>query len=327
MKVNIFTEGGVEYGLGHISRCSALYDAFEEFGFSPLMIVNGDDSVKKKVSEKNVLFNNWIENINQKQLINNADIGVVDSYLASDEHYHYFSQKFSQVVYLDDIIRIKYPKGIVLNGAPFAEEMDYPEETEITYLLGNHYTLLQKPFWSVPPKSIADKIENVLITMGGIDAGNLTVKIIHCLKESFPNIKILIPVAQNLKNLDEIQKQKNAGIKLIVNAGVVEMKNLMTEADIAISSSGQTLFELARMGVPAIAIQTAANQRYSIMGWKKAGFIEYAGEWSDSGLSENILSCFKKLESVSVRKEKSETGVRFIDGQGARRIVEKLINN
>ena len=62
----------------------------------------------------------------------------------------------------------------------------------------------------------------------------------------------------------------------------------MGQVDLAVSAAGQTLYELAQMGVPTIAIQVADNQKDNIEGWLKAGFIHFAGEWDDAKLVENL---------------------------------------
>ena len=46
MNVIILTEGGKDIGLGHVARCSSIYQAFEQYNISPKFIVKGDDSVK-----------------------------------------------------------------------------------------------------------------------------------------------------------------------------------------------------------------------------------------------------------------------------------------
>ncbi len=43
MKVIVFTEGGRNYGYGHVSRCKALCEAFIETGVTPDLIINGDE--------------------------------------------------------------------------------------------------------------------------------------------------------------------------------------------------------------------------------------------------------------------------------------------
>ena len=45
MNVIILTEGGKDYGFGHVARCSSIYQAFRKFNITPQFIVNGDKSI------------------------------------------------------------------------------------------------------------------------------------------------------------------------------------------------------------------------------------------------------------------------------------------
>ena len=45
MRVYILTEGGKDFGYGHVARCSSIHQAFEYYNVSPKFIVNGDESV------------------------------------------------------------------------------------------------------------------------------------------------------------------------------------------------------------------------------------------------------------------------------------------
>lgn len=324
MKIIILTEGGPKIGLGHIARCSALYEAFETLNHSPLMIVKGDTSVKNILAGKHFLLKNWTQKKVIDDLIIDTSILIIDSYLAKEELCHYISKHFQCVVFLDDTIRLKYPKGILVNGAMFAEEMNYPENPKITYLLGNAYTTLRKPFWEVPKKNIADKIARVLITMGSNDIRNLTPNIIQSIHQNFSQTKLKVIVGNSFKNIIEIKNHASLNTELIFNADDSIMKDAMIESDIAISAAGQTLYELARMGVPTIAISIADNQKGNVYRSQKAGFIEFAGEWNDKSLNENILKHFSKLCDKTQRQFKSECGQKFIDGQGATRVAKKI---
>ncbi|HQF37072.1 MAG TPA: hypothetical protein PLL26_05540 [Candidatus Dojkabacteria bacterium] len=61
LKVFILTEGGKNIGFGHITRCTALYQAFEEKGIIPKFIVNGDESVLDLLKDLNYRLLNWID--------------------------------------------------------------------------------------------------------------------------------------------------------------------------------------------------------------------------------------------------------------------------
>ena len=86
--------------------------------------------------------------------------------------------------------------------------------------------------------------------------------------------------------------------ELIYSPTAEEMKNVMINSDIAVSAAGQTLGELARVGVPAIAIGIADNQINNVRGWSNVGCIEYAGWHDDTYLREKLLSCIASLSPI-----------------------------
>ncbi len=53
MKVCLLTEGGKNIGLGHIAGCILVYQAFEEAGIGPQLIVSGDEVVHELLKDKN----------------------------------------------------------------------------------------------------------------------------------------------------------------------------------------------------------------------------------------------------------------------------------
>ena len=325
LKVAVLTEGGIGSGLGHITRCLGLYEALEEFNCSPILIVNGDDSLKNILKGKKHFLNQWTENYKDNKRLNDAQILIIDSYLANEEMYHYVSDNFPCPVFLDDNIRLKYPKGIVVNGAVYAETMNYPKNPDINYLLGSRYTPLRKTFWNVPGKIISDKITTCLIAMGGNDTRNLIPGIIALLREKFPAMHLKVIIGNSFDHISDIKKYANNSVELIYNADAKKMKEVMMTADIAISAAGQTLYELACIGLPTIAIQIADNQKGNVNGCLKAEFIEFAGKWDDKELFENILKNIQKLSDKKQRQLKSEIGQKWMDGQGSKRIAKKVL--
>ena len=59
MNVIILTEGGKDYGFGHVARCSSIYQAFRKFCITPQFIVNGDksiDAILQNIDYNSLLF-------------------------------------------------------------------------------------------------------------------------------------------------------------------------------------------------------------------------------------------------------------------------------
>ena len=323
MQVCILTEGGNNYGYGHITRCSSIYQAFKYYNSFPNLIVNGDESIKSILREIDFEIINWLDDFS---IVSQADIVVIDSYLAELDYYAELSKKIPLVVYIDDNNRLNYPEGIVVNGTLDASNMGYSKSNNVTYLLGSDFIPLRKDFWEIPKLKINDNIENILITMGGNDLRNLTPNILKLLKDEFPNVSKKVIITDSFKNISEIEGLKDDSVELFYSPDSHEIINIMSNVDLAISSSGQTLYELACIGVPTIAIGIIDNQKDNILNWMNQGFIEYAGCWDDVNLKNNILDKISYLQDKDTRFDKRLLGIKAVNGKGSLNIVKNILN-
>ena len=309
MKVIILTEGGKSVGFGHIARCTALYQALEERGIAAEFILNSDDSILDLVKGKNYQIVNWLKDNNKlSKIIDAADKVIIDSYLADKPLYDKISGLLNNrlLVAIDDYNRIEYPGGIVINPSIYGDKLFYPKRDGITYLLGKDYVTLRKEFWDIPEKEINGEIKNILITFGGANYPDLVNRIIDCLESKF-DFRFHVVDARKNKFTTK------------------EMLNSMLKADICISGGGQTLYELARAGVPTLGICFADNQRLNLEGWQKEGFIEYIGRHNDKNSLKEIISALSRLLPYKERVKRSEIGRSYIDGRGATRVVDKIL--
>jgi len=326
MKVLIFTEGSKNIGFGHITRSISIYKTFEEKGIRPKIILNADSSVKYLVKNIDYTIVDWIKNREVLKEIKNSDIVLIDSYLANKKFYQEISETVKISAFIDDNRRLDYPKGIVINGNIHAFDLNYPKKEDIKYLLGTKYTPLRKEFWSVAEKNINEDIENILITFGGSDGKNMTPKILDLLTKKYPNLKKNIVIGKGFKNIDEIKRVADKNSFLFYNASAKDMKNLMLKADLAISAGGQTLYEIARVGVPTIAVTVADNQLKSVKKWNEVGSMAYAGYYNEKDVLNNVLSLLERLKDKKIREKMSKIGRKNVDGRGSKNIVSKLLD-
>jgi UDP-2,4-diacetamido-2,4,6-trideoxy-beta-L-altropyranose hydrolase len=224
-------------------------------------------------------------------------------------------------VYIDDNNRLDYPGGVVVNGTVFLEEMDYSKRSNVTYMLGSGYVPLRKEFQESPEKEMKKDIESIMVTFGGEDTRNMTPKVLELLSVRYPDLHKKVIVGQGFKNIDQIEKFKDGNTELIYCPDAEGMKRIMLESDIAISAAGQTLYELAQIGVPVIVIAVADNQLDNVKGWNEAGFIDYAGWCEDKDTLHSIMDKLALLESSELRKARSAIGRKMVDGMGADRTV------
>ena len=323
MDVLILTEGGKNKGFGHIARCSSIYHSFKINGFSPKLIINGDESIVPIFNNLEFSIKDWTIDLPP---IKPSDIVIIDSYLVDETLCQKIFEICGLAVFFDDDNRINYPGGIVVNGNVSSQHIGYPSNNNVTYLLGSQYASLKREYWHISPIKIIKDVKSILITIGGDDIRNLTPNILKLLNNEFPNLVKNVIVGKSFKNIEQIENIADAKTQLIYSPDSEKMLDVMLKSDVAISAGGQTTYEFARLGLPSIAISIANNQTDSILNWEKLGFLEFAGLWDDDNLLNNISTKLNKLLDFEYRKEKHNNGISIIDGLGANRVVDTILN-
>ncbi|KJJ84409.1 pseudaminic acid biosynthesis-associated protein PseG [Candidatus Omnitrophus magneticus] len=328
MKVFILTEGGKSIGFGHITRCFSLWQAFMERGIRPFFLVNMDDSMESSARAMNCEIFDWL-NKKEEILFQNLEsdsIVIIDSYLAGKFFYEKIAARAGVPVYIDDNVRLNYPSGIIVNGSICAENFQYARADNQEYLLGVKYIPLRKAFRESAVKKINEEIKTIMVTFGGTDLRGMTQNILKFLCENFPRVQKKIILAGAFKDKEKIQAVGgDKATQFIIAPSDTIMRETMLESDLAITAAGQTLYELARVGVPSISVIVADNQMNNVNGWIKEGFIENAGVWDAPDLLSNIARGIQKLSSQEERKKRSEKAMNLVDGKGAARISEILL--
>ncbi len=326
LRVFILTEGSVSWGFGHVTRMLSLCQAFSEFGIRVRILIRGDGSVSSLLKDVDYEIFDWLtERDRTFHRIEGAHIVVVDSYRADPDFCRSVGLLAEVPVYYEDFRRMDYPSGVVVNGNIYAERLYSSEREGILYLTGVRYTPLRREFWSVPRKEIGEEVSSVLVTFGGSDVRDLSLQVLELLRERHPFLRKFLVVGGGFRDPERLRSLMDENTLLIRSPDAGEMKRIMLASDIAISAGGQTLYELARVGVPAIGVVVAENQLGNVEGWSRAGFLLSAGRWDSPDLLENIHRLILYLRDRNIRRRMSEAGRRLIDGKGSLRIAGKLL--
>jgi UDP-2,4-diacetamido-2,4,6-trideoxy-beta-L-altropyranose hydrolase len=313
--VVFFTEAGDGIGWGHFSRCTAVSQAFEQTGSSTLFVMQGIWDTANARVPASALQVPWahVGNVIDGYL-RGADMVVIDSYQAARGDYVEIAKRVGLAAYFDDTNRLDYPEGIVINSSIGVQGVPYRRWEGLEYLLGPQYAPLRAPFWEVEERVVRPLPEAALVYFSENDPRNLCGAAVDALSRIL-GVRRITCISGG---------QSCSGVRALRDADAEEMKAVMMDADVAVVTGGQILYELARVGVPTVAVGLAENQRMNIVGWQQVGFIEYAGWWSDAALEERLARCIASLASPEERTRRIRLGRTVIDGQGARRIRDRM---
>ena len=336
-------DGGPKIGMGHLVRCLTLANAFPNEN-KIVFISKPEKSVIDKLEstrydlipiENDINYNEEIKFVKKILKENDIDVFIGDTYYidtSNDIDENYFSEikdTVKKTVAISPKTSITVPFDIVINGNVFADDLEYKSSNDDTkFLLGPKYALLREEFQNLPDKDIGENVNNIIVTMGGGDPLNLTPKALEAIdKIDKEDIHVDVIIGPAVYEKDSILKAidgMNLEVSLRFNPS--KISKFMMKADIAVSAGGGTLYELAVTGTPAIVILQAENQIPIANAMEKEGTIINLGFGNDVKIEKLTDSIIDLLHNPNKRKEMSKKGKELIDGLGAKRCVNAILN-
>jgi UDP-2,4-diacetamido-2,4,6-trideoxy-beta-L-altropyranose hydrolase len=234
-----------------------------------------------------------------------------------------------RLMVIDDMVRLAcYDTDILLNQNLGAERLEYNCNADATLLLGSEYALLRREFvvWRSRLHTVPETAGKILVTLGGSDPDNVTLKVIHALRLlEIARLQIRVVAGPANPHIDELRDTTAAfpgRFELLTYVG--EMAPLMAWADIAVTGAGSTCWELACVGLPAATLVIAENQRTIADELSAAGAVFNLG-WHEDVSTERIGSTVDGLVYSSFRRLRmSQRGRALVDGKGAERVAAAL---
>lgn len=322
--VLVLTEGGKDCGFGHLTRTYAVVQAFKrEFPRSRIRFeIKGDSSAAIYLRRLGVgfRFTDWFQKnkADTLRLALRAQAVLIDSYHAPLGFCRDLANVNSNLIWLDDYGRIAYPAGKIIVPAPYCPAGLFKAAKNCTVFSGADYVILRDAFWDgVKLRRVRGSIKNALLLLGG--TGTL---------RQVKRILTAIPNSEKLNFVWVAPKKKYSrlprNLKVVSGLSGKQISRLMFWADAAISAGGQTLYELARVGLPSVAIQIAENQRYNIKFFESSGAALSAGRYDSPSVGNRLALQWKQLLNLRVRRKVFRNALKVTDGRGALRVVRLL---
>lgn len=320
---------------GHIMRCMAIADAARKLGEETTFIVA--DGYAIPLFEKNhykyhILNSDWRDMKGELPALipylkeSRANVMLIDSYSVTEEYLSAL-KAIVKVAYLDDINRFKYPVAALICYGVYAYNNNYESRyVKSKLFLGPKYAPVRREFSNCKKKEIKDKVANVLILSGGTDNEDVLSRLLD-VTIKYNVEKVTVICGRYYKRYDSIVEKHKADDRVVIKKSIDNIDKYMQEADIALSAGGNTLYELCACGTPTISFSLADNQFGNVYEFDKRGVILYAGDARTSGMIEKADSLiYKLLESKLLREELSGKMQTIIDGRGAYRLADGLMN-
>lgn len=335
----IRADATAQIGTGHVMRCIALAQAWQDRGGDVTFLSHCEsDGLRQRILEEGFKFipieNAYPHPSDLEKIFsvlsdekNNAGWLVLDGYHFDTAFQKAIRDKGIRLLVIDDMNHLPhYHADILLNQNIHATDLKYSCDEDTILLMGCKYVMLRREFlkyreWK---RIVPEKAAKILVTMGGSDPDNVTLKVIQALNfmnDADLEVKFVVgPVNPNLESIRKELSKSNFAYTILSN--VKNMPELMAWADVAISAAGSTSWELLFMGVPSVIITIADNQKgigeslSEKVGTIHIGWFEQLNSKILEKNFRTIVNNIKQRQSFLYRSE------RLIDGESFDRIFE-----
>lgn len=331
--VCIVTEADEYVATGHLMECIVCAKELIAEGYAISFWINdnaepalkkripcGYHEYKQSIEEDNTHFFQVVISEQVKVIVFNLR-QITEKFLYKVKH---MVSDNTKILCIDEFGHRDLPADIIVNPMIVPYYWDYGDCKARLYCGAEYLILPAEPgMLHLRKKQINEKIERIVISMGGADPENYTLKLVKIVPELFEETEISIVIGAENKNRKEIEKEA-AYRKVSLYRNVTNLPEMMFETDVLICAGGNTLHEAACIGTPAIVIPSRPHEEQTAKCFQEKGFGIVVDGQVD--LKTEILNALYKINSLETRNEMSKNGKLVSDGLGRKRIVDIIKN-
>ena len=256
---------------------------------------------------------------------------VVDHYALDQRWEEALAPHYRRLLVIDDLADRPHDCDLLLDQNLGRSPQHYatlvPEHC--TVLAGPRYALLRPEFARLRQCSLQRRaqrpIERLLITMGGVDAGNATGRVLEALAAcTLPSdCRITVVMGAAAPWLDQVRSlAKRLAVPTEVAVDVDDMAQRMADADLAIGAAGGTAWERCCLGLPTLVVVLAQNQWPGARALQQAGAAVLLGEASE--IAHGLPPLMRDVLDLQRLAGISAAASAVADGLGAERVMQSM---
>lgn len=332
-------DASVSSGTGHVMRCLALAQAWQDSGGRVLFAVaQSTPGLRQRVAKEQceivALSATPGSSADAEQTVAMArryaaEWIAVDGYHFGAKYQQQLKMAGCKLLFIDDYGHAgQYAADVVLNQNLYAAESMYRVQgTPTRLLLGTEYCLLRREFaaWREWSRDIAAIGKRILVTFGGSDPGNATSTVMEGLRQ-IGHIEARVVVGGGNPHFKDLRRAtEDCQTWLTLQDNVCNMSEQMAWADLMIAGAGSTCWEACLLRLPMVLIDIAENQKPIARSLQDAGAAIHLGAMAEVTSADITTRIPLLLESENKRRGLSNNCGKLVDGRGAERVCRELL--
>jgi len=364
VKVVFRADASLEIGSGHVMRCLTLAHALRErgaecrfvcrnhqgnllalirnqgFDVQTLLKKGGESLAPADTNEQHLAHASWLEGTWRddaeatREVLGDTCIDwlIVDHYALDARWESALRPLCRKILVIDDLADRMHDCDLLLDQnlvANMANRYRGKVPDQCGLLSGPDYALLQSEyaklhFCALPRKGL---VRQVLVYFGGADSDNMTgMAIAAFLSLGREDVSLDVVINPESAHAEAIRSQVEGRSQITLHAQLPTLAQLMAKADLAIGAGGATTWERCCLGLPAIVVTLADNQRPATKELNQQGLVRWLGHKDE--VSESMLTLYLgNILDEGLLSACSEKCWQLVDGLGASRVSEFIMLN
>jgi len=298
MRVAIRADATLETGTGHVMRCLALAGILRRSGAQVLFLartlegrlaelireggcalqrLNGSDSAsltwQQDADQSRAAIESWGSPV---------ELLVLDHYGLDQRWEQQLRPLARRILVIDDLADRPHDCDVLvdpnLHDHPAARYEGLVAATTRVFV-GPQYALLRPEFDAAVARERGSGLRRLLVFFGGTDSSNEAGKVVAALRalgHDAPDTTLILGPAN--ANGAAVRRAAQGLANLLVLDATNEMAELIAAADLAVGTCGGSAWERCVLGLPALVVITADNQRDDARILNELGAVRNLGE-------------------------------------------------
>ncbi len=343
MNVLFRADASVEMGTGHVVRCLTLANQWVQQGAHVTFACRrlpGD--MTRWIEEQGFGLLVWEDenpaavpaSVSEYLQQNAPEFLVVDHYQLDAQWERSLRDRVGKILIIDDLANRNHHCDVLLDQNYFAHPEDryqglLPSTTRC--LLGPAYALLRPEFEAMRLDLLASgkrqrpTLKRIQVCFGGSDPTGETQTVLDALSSlQLANCQVDVIVGASNPAKASIQARCQHQPGWHFHCQTPHIARLMAEADLAIGAGGTTTWERLCLGLPAIVLAVADNQRQISQEVAEAGAQVYLGPSGTVTAEQIAQSVLSFARNPALLKPYAAQGMQLVDGCGINRVLAAL---
>lgn len=329
--VLIVTEVNNKVASGHLFECLVCYEELQK-DCNAYLMVNADmpPLFKRRLPKQYIKYQSNIQDEAETlaHYVSEYEITIILFNLR--EIKNTFIHKVQElvnvgIICIDEFGHRALDADIIIN--PMVSETYWTYNSKAEMYCGAEYLVLAPEIarYHKLDRPINERIEEITVSMGGVDAPGTTLKLAQWLPEILEGARINLVIGGGFLYKKKLRKITKDNKRITIHQNIDYLCDLFYQSDLAVCAGGNTLHELAAIGTPTLVIPSMLHELQNGRTFQRKGFsicCDIAEQIDQQKFQKKLL----RLCDVNIRRNMKDCGKKIADGRGGERVCNIIKN-